>query len=256
MCFNNFKQLHQQDSPLFIGNIWDAHSARLAEQAGFQAVGTSSAAISRILGYQDGEEMTFEELFFMAKHIIKAVTIPVSIDMEAGYCSDMEELNANLERLVKIGISGINIEDSVVLGGIRYQVPIEPFASTLKSIRTFLDKKGYNLFVNARTDAFLLGNPEALNVTLERISAFETAGADGIFIPGIAKEEDITIAVNHTSLPINTYILPGVPSYDRQQELGVKRISSGGAAQAAVYNSLETILNDLAQLWDFAVLFK
>lgn len=256
MCMYNLKQLHHLDNPLLIGNIWDAHSAKLAEKAGFSVLGTSSTAISNTLGYEDGEGMSFDELFFVVKHIVKAVQVPVSIDIEAGYSRNVQEINEHIKRLIEIGVAGINIEDSIVTDSVRKQVPTDSFANLLKEIRFYLDKNNYDLFINARTDGYLLGNPDALKITLERINAFEAAGADGIFIPGIATEEDIATVVKSTRLPINTYILPGVPSYDRQQQLGVKRISSGGAAQGAAYSSLNTLFTNLAQAWDFEGLFK
>lgn len=110
----NFKKLHSQDSPVLICNVWDVPSARIAEKLGFETMGTSSSAIAEMLGYEDGEQMQFSELEYIVQRIVSTVQLPLSVDLEAGYSRDPKKIANHIERLYKIGVVGINIEDSLV----------------------------------------------------------------------------------------------------------------------------------------------
>ena len=114
MKAEEFKSLHQQETPLLICNVWDAASAKTAESIGFSAIGTSSAAIAKMLGYNDGEEIPFEELLYLVKRIAKASSLPLTIDIEAGYSDDPVVTAQHIKSLAGVGVVGINIEDSKV----------------------------------------------------------------------------------------------------------------------------------------------
>lgn len=115
----NFAERHNQDQPLLIANVWDAPSAVAAHKAGYQVLGTSSAAIASTLGYEDGQGMPFDELFYMVTRIQAVSNLPVSVDMEAGYGDSVEEIVANFRRLAETGVAGVNLEDSRVINGVR-----------------------------------------------------------------------------------------------------------------------------------------
>lgn len=255
MLTQNFKELHESELPLIIGNIWDVQSAKLAEKAGYLAVGTSSTAISNILGYEDGQMLAFDELLFFVERIVKHINIPLTVDMEAGYSLDSNQINQNIQQLIHLGVAGINIEDSLVENGKRSQVALETFAKSIANIRTFLEEKNSNLFINARIDSYLLGRTDALNDTIARVKAVDAAGTNGIFIPGIANSVDIKTIVETTSLPLNTYAIPGVPSYEELTKLGVKRISSGGALQVKTYAFAEELFTNIIDTHRFNILF-
>src|ERR1700749_2163619 len=107
-----FRALHHESQPLIIANAWNAQSAQLIEKSGFKAIGTSSGAISSSMGYPDGEKIPFNELLYIVGRIKASTTIPLSVDMERGYSDDLDELNANIQTLIELGIAGINIEDA------------------------------------------------------------------------------------------------------------------------------------------------
>ena len=109
-----FQELHEQDKPLIIGNVWDAASAKAAEKLNFNAIGTSSAAIASMLGYDDGEQMSFSELLYIVKRILASTTLPLTVDIEAGYSRDPVEIANYIKTLADLGVVGINIEDSIV----------------------------------------------------------------------------------------------------------------------------------------------
>ena len=225
--YERFLALYQKDNPLLLGNVWDAQSARIMEAAGYEALGTSSSAVAGTLGYKDGENMTFDELLFMAERIVRSVNIPVSVDMEGGYSRNADEIIDHIEKIHDIGAVGINLEDSVA-NEQREILPLEEFAQTLQTIKNGLKEREINIFLNIRTDPFLLKLPSPLQESIQRISAYEKSGADGIFVPGIVSREDIREVTQSTKLPVNVLCMPNLPSFDILKEEGVKRISVGG----------------------------
>src|SRR5690606_17938520 len=99
MSYTTFKELHEKKQLLILGNVWDAQSAKLAEEVGFKALGSSSHAIANLLGYEDGEEISVDEILFMVERIVKAVDIPVSVDFEAGYSDDPDTVAKHVQQL-------------------------------------------------------------------------------------------------------------------------------------------------------------
>ncbi len=240
----NFKTLHDQDHPLFIGNVWDVPSAKIAERLQVQAIGTSSSAIATLLGYEDGEEMTFSELEYMVKRIASNSTLPLSVDLEAGYSRDPKQIVDHIKRLVALGVVGINIEDSMVVTN-RVLLDANEFATTLLKIKTLLTKEHIDVFINVRTDTFLLGHPNVLEETKKRIELYESAGANGIFTPCIENPSDIKEIVHCTSLPINVMCMPKLPDFDTLTSLGVKRISMGNFLFENMYRQFEDTTNEI-----------
>ena len=251
----DFTALHYQEKPLVIANVWDATSAIAAQQAGFQALGTSSAAIANMLGYADGEGMAFDELLYIVRRIRAVSSLPLSVDMEAGYADNPEDIVAHLCQLAALGVVGVNLEDSRIIKGVRTLDNPEVFSQRLSAVRSGLSAKGCPLFINARTDAFLLNLPDALNVTLSRISCYETGGADGLFVPCVSDVQDIAALVQHTSLPLNVMCVPGLADFATLGKMGVRRISMGNAVHCAIEGTLNTLLLTLHQQQSFAGVF-
>ena len=222
----NFKKLHQQNTPLLIGNVWDVVSTKIAEQANFKAIGTSSAAIASMLGYKDGEEMDFAELLYIVQRISANTIVPLTVDLESGYSRDPLQITKHIHQLAEAGVVGINLEDSVVEEDLELLNAVK-FAETVAIIKTQLKKEGIDIFLNIRTDTFLLGVTNTLKATQQRVQLYEKAGADGIFVPCIEKEADISAIVKSTALPINVMCMPKLPDFKTLQQLGVRRISMG-----------------------------
>jgi 2-methylisocitrate lyase-like PEP mutase family enzyme len=250
-----FTQLHRQKTPLLLGNAWDAHSARLFEKNGYRAIGTTSAGLAHALGRQDGEDISFNDLLFVVKHIIAAVNVPVSVDMEKGYAATTADVIKNIELLCELGVAGINIEDSIIRENKKEILPVELFAKKIHAIKTHLLKSNLSLFVNARTDAFLLRAPNPLATTLERATAYETAGADGLFVPFVVAKDDIAAITTATTLLVNVLCMPGLPSFETLTALGVRRISIGTSMSDAVYNHMEKLAAAVQTNKSFDVLF-
>src|SRR5579859_1023133 len=129
--FETFVKLHQQSTPLLLGNIWDAQSAKVFEANGYTTVGTSSHAAAGSLGYDDGEQIPFEALLQLAKRVVEVVRIPVTIDVEGGYSRTVDGIVENISKLHDAGVVGINLEDTIA-GATRQLQPVAAFQKTLE----------------------------------------------------------------------------------------------------------------------------
>ena len=208
-----FKNLHNQDTPLIIANVCDLPSTKTAEKLNFQAIGTSSSAIAALLGYNDGEEMEFSELEYFIKRIARNTNLPLSVDLESGYSRNPKQIVHHIKRLSALGVVGINIEDSVV-NEKRTLLDATHFSKTLTEIKQQLEKENIDTFINVRTDTFILLKEDIINETKKRIQLYENAGVNGIFVPCIEKENDIKTIVDSTSLPINVMCMPNLPNFE------------------------------------------
>lgn len=223
----HFKQLHYQAAPLLLSTIWDARSAATSQTAGFAAVGTSSAAIASMLGYADGEQLPFAELRYVVSRICASTTLPVSVDLEGGYSRDPAAIARHVQELVALGVVGINLEDSVSVNGSRQQQEPEAFSETLRTVRRLCDAQQVAVFLNVRTDTYLLGAENPLGATLRRLRLYEVAGADGFFVPGLTDLAETRDICRATLLPVNVMALPTLPDFAALAAAGVRRISMG-----------------------------
>ncbi len=250
-----FKELHNQTKPLIIGNVWNVQSAKVCEKLNFQAIGTSSAAISHSLGYEDGEQIPFSDLLFIVEKISKSATLPLSVDIEFGYGNTATVIANNIISLEKLGVVGINIEDSFFENGERKLKDSLQFSQLLQEVKYILIQKGISIFINVRCDAFLLNVPNALQIATERIKKYEQSGADGIFLPCITKESDISTIVSQTKLPLNVMCMPELPNFETLEKLEVKRISMGNFLNGYAYTSLENMTTKVLTEQSFNALF-
>jgi len=232
--YETFTRLHQGPAPLLLANCWDVQSAKAMEAAGYPAIGFSSYALSTALGYEDGENLPFDLLVRMTKRVTETIHVPFTVDMEGGFSRSIDDLLQNIDQVHDAGAAGINLEDTIA-GTSRTFQPAKEFAKTIEAVANHLSSTNRKLFLNIRTDAFLLDIPTALAETLTRMSIYGSAGADGIFVPGITGPGDIQRVVNATNLPVNVMAIPGLPTPATLQQLGVKRISMGPFLFTKVY---------------------
>lgn len=251
----HFAELHKQNKALLIANVWDAASAIAAQQAGYQALGTSSAAIAAMLGYEDGEAMSFEELRYIVTRILSVSSLPLSVDLEAGFGETPEAITEHLMQLAAMGVVGVNLEDSRVVNGVRTLTDATVFARTLNAIRNALNAQGCPLFLNIRTDTYLLNHEQALQETLSRGRLYQAAGADGFFVPCLTSEDDIEVIANAVKLPLNVMCMPELPAFARLAQLGVRRISMGNFVHAAVQSTLNDLMRGIQSQQSFAGVF-
>ncbi|HZE85944.1 MAG TPA: isocitrate lyase/phosphoenolpyruvate mutase family protein [Puia sp.] len=245
--FETFSQLHQNPTTFLLGNIWDVNSAKIFEANGYKAIGTSSQALAQSHGYEDGENLPFETLLRLSKTVVEVVRIPFTVDLEAGYGRTVEAITGNIKKLHDIGVAGINLEDTIP-GAVRQLQPVDEFKKIAAAVANHISRDNLKIFVNIRTDGFLLGLPTALTETLTRIKSYNDSGANGIFVPCITGRNDIKEVVRASSLPINVMCMPGLPDFEELGSLGVKRISMGPFLFNKVYTSVgqlsKTIIED------------
>lgn len=223
-----FHGLHRTGDPLVLFNAWDAATAKAIAKTS-PAIATSSGAVAAALGYADGENVPLDMLAGLVARITASVSVPVSIDLEAGYGDTPEAATTSAVRILQAGAVGINIEDGLS-GGKRQLASPEQHAAKIKVVRHAAQQLGVRLFINARTDPFLLkyGSPaECLNEAARRAKIYADAGADGIFVPGLTDLALIERFVQLTSLPVNIMVTQGVPAIADLARVGVRRVSLG-----------------------------
>lgn len=228
------RALHVPGDPLVVPNAWDAASAAMVTDAGFPVVATSSAATASVLGYADGEGAPVEEVLAATARIVRAVSVPVTVDFERGYGLATPEL---VERFTNTGAVGLNLEDSNPSTG----EMIDPAqqAEFLASVREAAASLGVDLVINARTDSFLrqAGSPtDQLDATLERGSRYLAAGADCIYPISVTDFAVIRRLVDGTAGPINVvYGRRGERPLAELAALGVARVIFGPSLQRQLY---------------------
>ena len=223
-----FAALHVKGAPLLLYNAWDAGSAQSILDAGVKAIATSSWAVAEAQGYRDGEAIPVGLVEQIVARIAGTIDVPVTVDFEGGYSDDDTVLAENVSRILELGVVGVNFEDRVVQGVGLYAVDRQ--AHRIAAMRDAADKKGVNLFINARTDLFLgqQGDPaKSVGDALDRAKAYASVGASGLFIPGLQDDALIGRICDGTALPVNVMVMDGVPSNARLAKLGVARISYG-----------------------------
>ncbi len=245
--YETFYLLHHKQKPLIIGNAWNVKSAQLIEQNGYDAIGTSSGAISNSLGYEDGEKIPFSELLYIIQRIKASTNIPLSVDMERGYTDNLTELVENIQKLVDIGIAGINLEDAQ---------GEEIYLKKLNSIKDHLERTNQKLFINARTDGFLQKVESPLETTIKRAKLYQDAGADGLFVTGVSDASIIKEIADATSLCLNVVGTPKLSSIKTLSECGVRRISMAVFPYKATYNELDKMLKSVITKQSFEPLFQ
>ncbi|MDA9440314.1 PEP phosphonomutase [Bradyrhizobium sp. CCBAU 51745] len=223
-----FLALHKTADPLVLFNAWDAATAKAIAKAS-PAIATSSGAVASALGYADGENVPLDLVVGLVSRITAAVSVPVSIDLEAGYGDTPDAAAASAARILQAGAVGINIEDGLY-GGKRQLAGALQHAAKIRAVRDTARRLGVHLFINARTDPFLLkfGSPEeCLNEVARRAKVYADAGADGLFVPGLTDLALIARLVQLAPLPVNIMVTQGIPEIRDFARVGVRRVSLG-----------------------------
>lgn len=226
-----FKALHQQSEPLILTNVWDAASAAIIQASGARAIATSSAALAWSLGYPDGQALPKAALLDAVNNILRLSRVPVTIDIESGYSQDPDEVTAFVAQLAELGVAGINIEDG--------SAGVAEMVAKIQAIRAHPRCQG--LFINARTDVYLLGlasGDAAVAMTIDRLTQYQAAGTDGGFIPGATKVETARHLSAAVDMPLNFMLLNEQMDIGELFGAGVQRFSTGPASFLQAYDTL------------------
>jgi 2-methylisocitrate lyase-like PEP mutase family enzyme len=233
-----------------LANAWDVASARIIEEAGFPAIATTSAGIAASLGYPDGQKITREEMLDVVGRIARAVHVPVTADLEAGYGLAIEDMTETAKAMVHAGAVGMNLED--VTGSDEsslVDVPLQ--VEKIRAIRKVGELLGVPLVLNARTDIYLMpiGPAETrFERTVERLRAYHQAGADCLFVPGLRDEETIAKLVQALRAPLNILATAGCPTIRKLEQMGVARVSTGSGVMRATLGLTRRVAKELMEL--------
>jgi 2-methylisocitrate lyase-like PEP mutase family enzyme len=245
-----FHQLHAGPAPLMLPNAWDVASARVIENAGAGAIATTSAGMAWSLGYADGERLPVQELLAACQRICRVVAAPVSVDIERGYGRDAEDTGGLIGALLQLGVVGVNIEDGCLPGTQTLAKPAV-LCERIACARAVARHQDVRLFINARIDTYLSRDLPAAakwEETRTRALAYVDAGADGIFVPGLAEPEDIARLARALPVPLNVYAgYAGAPEAQQLQALGVRRISLGCGPLQALLAQLAEMATEAIQ---------
>jgi 2-methylisocitrate lyase-like PEP mutase family enzyme len=232
-----FRELHGGAVPFVLPNAWDLGSALAFTTAGFPAVGTTSFGIPASAGVPDGSRGSKAATESLAVQLYR-LPAHITLDIEDGYSDDAAEVAEFVAGLEAVGVAGINIEDSVD----GHLIDSVDFAKKVEAVR----HRCPNLFVNARVDNLWFGEQATVEAVLLRATAYAAAGADGIFVPGLAKPEDIQRITGGLNLPVNVLAHPTL-TVSELGRLGVRRVSLGSLAYRAAIDAAVAVATALRE---------
>lgn len=242
-----FAALHEGD-PFVLPNPWDAGSARVLEALGFPALATTSAGFAFTLGRLDGRA-TLDEVVAHVAALDAATALPISADLENGYGAEAQDAAHAISRIAEAGAVGASIEDWAPDRGL-YELPhaVERIAAAAKTAHSL----GFPFQLCARAENHIRGNPD-LGDTISRLQAFEAAGADVLYAPGLSTTEDIHAVCEAVTKPVNVLAIPTLALHDIVAA-GAQRISVGGALTWVAAKALADAATAIRDSGDLSVL--
>jgi 2-methylisocitrate lyase-like PEP mutase family enzyme len=244
-----FRQLHQSGC-FVIPNPWDVGSARYLQYLGFKALATTSSGAAWTMGLPDNA-LGLEAMLAHIGQIAESCDVPVNADFEGGYADDPSGVADHVRRAIATGIAGLSIEDSTG----RADKPLYELAlavERIKAAREAIDQSGTGVLLTARAECFLVGHADPLKESLRRLEDYAAAGADCLYAPGVKMPDQIGAIVKAVApKPVN--LLVGAPglSVAEASDLGVRRISVGGALARAAWSGFMRAAKEIAEQGSF-----
>jgi 2-methylisocitrate lyase-like PEP mutase family enzyme len=217
-----FADLHHGDAPFLLPNAWDVPSALLLADAGFPAIATTSLGVTAVAGLPDGVGAGRNQNIALARLLAPRLAVPLTVDLEGGYDEDPATVAALVRELADLGVAGINLEDGLQGGKLR---STEQHVAVIEAVAAAAPE----VFINARTDMYWRGvgeEKERLDETVWRLTAYQEAGASGVFVPGLTDLAAIGHVTSAVTLPLNVLWQPGV-ALSELGSVGVARVSTG-----------------------------
>ena len=221
-----FLTLHRADEPLLLPNPWDLGSARLLASLGFKALATTSSGFAATLGRNDGS-VSREEALVHAAVIVAATDLPVSADLENAFADEPAGVAETIGLAIQVGLAGASVEDFTRRDG----DPIYDLRLAAERVSAAAETAHAGparLVLTARAENYLHGRADLAD-TIARLQAYQEAGADVLYAPGLRRLEDIRQVIREVDRPVNVLALDGVPAVAELAEAGVSRISVGGS---------------------------
>jgi 2-methylisocitrate lyase-like PEP mutase family enzyme len=256
-----FLKYHHEKEILVLLNSWDIAGSKIIEASGFKAIATTSMGIAASLGYPDCQVIQLQEMIEAITGIVNNVQVPVTVDIEAGYGNNINEIIDSVKKIIETGIVGINIEDSIDLNP--NLIDEIEFCERISAIRALSDSLGFHLVINARTDSFYTSTgsvKEKLAESIKRGNKYREAGADCIFVMPVWEKETIATLVKEINAPVNILSNPGIgagillPSVQELQDIGVARLSLGSGLMKATLALIKKVADELSEKGTYTVL--
>jgi methylisocitrate lyase len=248
-----FRKLHQSGC-FVIPNPWDVGSARLLAQLGFPALATTSSGLAWSLGRADNH-VPLEQVLAHLRSVAQAVEIPVNADFEGGFAVEPAAVVRNVAAATATGVAGLSIEDSTGDGA----NPLFDFTlavERMRAARRAIDESGTDVLLTGRSEGFIVGRPD-LAETIRRLTAYAEAGADCLYAPGIRTKSDIAAVVGAVApKPVNVLVGSDFTTVAELTDLGVRRISVGGALARAAWTGFLQAAREIADRGTFTHLAR
>ncbi|HLI98283.1 MAG TPA: isocitrate lyase/phosphoenolpyruvate mutase family protein [Bradyrhizobium sp.] len=251
--YETFRKLHE-DGCFVIPNPFDVGSAKALAQMGFKALASSSAGFAWTIGKADNR-VSVDEVCAHLKDLCGAVDLPVNADFENGFAHEPEKVTVHVARAVKTGVAGLSIEDSTGDAG-RPLYDRAHAIERIKAARGAIDADGGRVLLTGRCEGFLVGQDD-LAMVIDRLCAYAEAGAECLYAPGIKTAEQISAVVKAVApKPVNLLIGASGLSVRQAADLGVRRISVGGALARAAWGGFMRAAREIADEGAFTELAK
>jgi 2-methylisocitrate lyase-like PEP mutase family enzyme len=238
----HFLSLHRRPSPLLMPNAWDVGSARLLAALGFEALATTSSGFAATLGRLDGT-VTRDEALGHARVMTAAAGVPVSADLENGFADEPAGVAETVRLAAATGLAGCSVEDFTGRDG----DPIYGLALAAERVTAAAEAAHGGpgrLVLTARAENYLHGRPDLAD-TIARLQAYQAAGADVLYAPGLSRLEDIRQVVTSVDRPVNVLAVPGTPDVRELAGVGVSRVSVGGSLAFAALGAVADAATEL-----------
>lgn len=244
-----FRKLHESKDAWIIPNPWDVGSARVLEGLGFKALATTSSGFAFTLGHADGE-VSLDEKIRHCKELAAATSIPINADFENGFSDDIDEMQANISKLIETGIAGLSIEDYS-----RDEKQLYSFQQSVERIEAAantVSNSGVPVMLTARAENLLRGVDDVED-TIARLQAYANAGADVLYAPGVKTLDQLQQVCAAISKPFNV-LAPFLRecTLEQMSAAGATRVSVGGALSSAALNPLLTAGKEMLNQGSFA----
>jgi 2-methylisocitrate lyase-like PEP mutase family enzyme len=246
-----FHDLHRAGC-FVIPNPWDVGSARMLARLGFRALATTSSGFAWSLGRPDNH-VTLEEALAHFRSVADSVPVPVNGDFEGGFAIEPEQVEANVLRATATGVAGLSIEDST--GNLAHPLfEFELAVERIRAARQAIDESRTGVLLTGRSEGFIVGRPD-LAETIRRLAAYAEVGADCLYAPGIRTRTEIQTVVDAVApKPVNVLVGSDFTTVAELAQLGVRRISVGGALARAAWTGFLQAAGEIAERGSFTAL--
>jgi 2-methylisocitrate lyase-like PEP mutase family enzyme len=251
-----FRSLHEREKAFIIPNPWDIGSARLLAHLGFEALATTSAGYAFSVGQTDNT-IGRERMLRHAADIVAATDLPVSADLENGFSDAPETVAETVRMAAEAGLAGCSIEDSIPHSPDNPVYDLDFAADRVRAAVEAASALPFTFTLTARAENYLVGRPD-IDDTIRRLQAYQEAGADVLYAPGVSRKEDIVSIVGAVDRPVNVIMgLEGVKlNVSDLSEIGVKRISVGSALTRAAYGAFLRAAREMKESGTFEFVYE